>query len=79
VARTLVRTINARHRENVQAKQNPAERLIVHELAFRCGVVEIDKLLDVYGKLTHACIVKDTARTAEPVAEKESAQRGREC
>jgi hypothetical protein len=56
-----VRAINACHQENVRAREDPAVRLIVHELAFLCGVIEVDNTLDVYGKLNDECRVKDAA------------------
>lgn len=34
---------------------DPAVRLMVHQLAFLCGVPEIDRDLELYGKLTAAC------------------------
>ncbi|MFM0007375.1 hypothetical protein PQR57_41295 [Paraburkholderia dipogonis] len=57
----MVRAINACHQENVRAREDPAVRLIVHQLAFLCGVFEVDNTLDVYGKLNDECREKDVA------------------
>ena len=56
-----MRAINACHQENVRAREDPALRLIVHQLAFLCGVFEFDNTLDVHGKLNDRCKVKDAA------------------
>ena len=58
VARALVRAINQCHQENVRAREDAAVRLIVHQLAFLCGVYEIDHTSDVYGELTRECELK---------------------
>lgn len=34
---------------------DPAVRLMVHQLAYICGVAEINESLSVYGDLTAAC------------------------
>jgi hypothetical protein len=73
VARTLVQAINACHQENVRGREDPTVRLIAHELAFLCGVFEIDNTLDVYGKLNDECRVKDAAIKAAGVGAEESA------
>jgi hypothetical protein len=36
-------------------RQDPAIRLMVHQLAYLCGVPEIDHDLLAYGKLVDAC------------------------
>lgn len=56
-----MRAINACHQENVRAREDPALRLIVHQLAFLCGVFEFDNTLDGHGKLNDRCRVKDAA------------------
>ncbi|SOF01896.1 hypothetical protein SAMN05446635_10018 [Burkholderia sp. OK233] len=61
VTRTLARAINACHQETVRAREDPAVRLIVHQLAVLCGSLAIDNTLDVYGKLNDQCRVKDAA------------------
>lgn len=55
VTRTLLRAINACHRESVSASEDPAVRLIAHQLAHFCGVEEINHAPDVYARLTEEC------------------------
>lgn len=55
VARALVRAINQCNKENVGAREDAAVRLIVHQLAYLCGIYEIDHTSDVYGVLTREC------------------------
>jgi hypothetical protein len=38
-------------------RSDPAVRLMVHQLAFLCGVAEIDDSLMLYGELVKACKV----------------------
>jgi hypothetical protein len=41
--------------DTARKRSDPAVRLIVHQLAFLCGVQEIEDSLTVYGELTKAC------------------------
>jgi hypothetical protein len=61
IARTLLRAINACHRENVSTSEDPAVRLIVRQLAHICGVHEINHTPDTYGRLCDECQVKSDA------------------
>ncbi|EKS72034.1 hypothetical protein BG60_23780 [Caballeronia zhejiangensis] len=61
VTRTLVRAINACHRENVSTSEDAAVRLIIHQLAHICGVWEIDHVPEVYSTLTEACEARKRA------------------
>jgi hypothetical protein len=55
IARALVRAINQCRDESVQARGDPAVRLIVHQLAFLCKVDEINTGFSTYHELTLAC------------------------
>ncbi|CAL8480965.1 hypothetical protein [Caballeronia sp. S22] len=61
VTRALQRAINACHRESLSASEDPAVRLIVHQLAYICGVHAIDHDPDVYSQLSTACTGRSTA------------------
>ena len=64
VARALVRAINACYAENADTpdvRNDPAVRLICHQLAFLLAVSEIDYKLDVYGQLEQECKDKSAA------------------
>jgi hypothetical protein len=52
VTRSLVRCINQCRAENVDVRSDAAIRMIVHQMAFLCGVGEIDNSFEVYGELT---------------------------
>ena len=41
--------------EGVSQREDPAVRLIVHQLAFLCNVYEIDHTLNEYAKLRTRC------------------------
>jgi hypothetical protein len=77
VARTLVRAINACYQEDVRAREGPAVRLTVHQLAFLCGVFEVDNTLNVYGKLSTECREKDVAIKAARAGAKETTPNAR--
>lgn len=56
VARSLVQAIAEARADGVDARTDPAVRLICHQLAFLCRVEEIDSgSTDVYRKLTADC------------------------
>jgi hypothetical protein len=59
----------------VRAREDPAVRLIVHQLAHLCGVDEIDNTLDVYGKLNDECKTKDAAIKAAKAAATNTAEK----
>lgn len=61
VARALVRAINACHGENVRTSEDPAVRLIVHQLAHLCGTWEINNAADAYGQLIAECETKSAS------------------
>ncbi|WP_233874949.1 hypothetical protein [Paraburkholderia adhaesiva] len=68
VARSLVRAINQCHGENLGTdgiRNDPAIRLIVHQMGHLCNIGEIDRDLSVYDSLEKACKEKNAERRAE--------------
>ena len=55
IARTLVAACKECLDENGDQRNDPAIRLIVHQLAYLCNVAEFDSSLTAYGKATEAC------------------------
>ena len=55
VARALVRAIDEAREEKLVPRNDPACRLICHQLAFLMGVGHIDNGMDDYGALIRAC------------------------
>ena len=45
-------------------RNDPAVRLMVHQLAYLCGTYEIDHSIDVYNKLTVECGAPDITEAA---------------
>ncbi|WP_144106770.1 hypothetical protein [Paraburkholderia sp. BCC1886] len=58
VSRALVRAINQCHQESLGTQgvcDDPAIRLIVHQMAFLCKTHELDSTLSTYGDLLAIC------------------------
>jgi hypothetical protein len=55
IARSLVEAADAAGEAGVQPSDDPAVRLIIHQLAFLANANEIDHSPTVYGALTAAC------------------------
>lgn len=55
IARTLVAACDECLAEGVQQREDPAVRLIVHQLAYLCNVAEIDDKFGEYGRLLAEC------------------------
>jgi len=55
IARSLVKAADAARQDGVLAEDDPAVRLIIHQLAFLVRVAEIDNTPGVYLKLRQHC------------------------
>lgn len=53
------------HTGTDQLRADPALRLMAHQLSYLLNVGEIDREVDVYGKLVHECRTRCTARDGE--------------
>ena len=60
IARSLVEAADAAGEEGIQPAEDPAVRLIIHQLAFLANVDEINSTLDTYGALMKQCEEKAT-------------------
>lgn len=74
IARALANAADEAAHAGQQPKDDPAVRLIVHQLAFLCGAGEIDDDMTLYGRLVDACGAGITVRDEHMTeAEKEAA------
>lgn len=55
IAHSLVNACKECLDEGVSQREDPAVRLIVHQLAFLCNIGEIDDGINTYSALTRAC------------------------
>lgn len=56
---------NPEHTGTDQLRADPALRLMAHQLNYLLNVGEIDRDLDVYGKLVHECRTRAETLTGE--------------
>ena len=55
IARSLVEAADAAGEEGIQPSEDPAVRLIIHQLAFLANTHQIDSALGVYENLWNEC------------------------
>jgi hypothetical protein len=55
IAKSLVEACAECTRDNASQREDPAVRLIVHQLAYLCNVSELDYSGDEYAKLMEFC------------------------
>lgn len=61
IARALVEAIDAARADDVRAEEDPACRLICHQLAFLLNTSAIDRDMDLWGNLMRECRERATS------------------
>ena len=58
IAQALIEACREAREEGVSAREDPAVRLIVHQLAWICNTRQLDSDLTAYHSLMHECRVR---------------------